>query len=98
MSLNLDDKKAVVAEVSAKLTQAQAIVLAEYRGLEVGHMTALRAKARSSNSLISISSSRAGSNSSARAAARARRPTLNQRREPVLAAPGQQGLPQAHWR
>jgi large subunit ribosomal protein L10 len=54
LSLNLDDKKAVVAEVSAKLTQAQAIVLAEYRGLEVGHMTALRAKARSSGVYLRI--------------------------------------------
>ena len=46
MSLNLDDKKAVVAEVSAELAQAQAVVIAEYRGLEVGNVTALRAKAR----------------------------------------------------
>ena len=54
MSLNLDDKKAVVAEVSAKLTQAQAIVLAEYRGLEVGDMTALRAKARNSGVYLRV--------------------------------------------
>jgi len=54
LSLNLDDKKAVVAEVSAKLTQAQSIVLAEYRGLEVGHMTALRAKARSSGVYLRV--------------------------------------------
>ena len=46
MSLNLDEKKAVVAEISAKVAQAQTIVLAEYRGLEVGDMTELRAKAR----------------------------------------------------
>lgn len=48
MGLNLEQKKAVVAEVGAKVAQAQAIVLAEYRGLEVGDMTALRAKARQS--------------------------------------------------
>lgn len=54
MSLNLDDKKAVVAEVSAKLTKAQAIVLAEYRGLEVGDMTALRAKARNSGVYLRV--------------------------------------------
>lgn len=54
MSLNLDDKKAVVAEVSSKLTQAQAIVLAEYRGLEVGDMTALRAKARNSGVYLRV--------------------------------------------
>ncbi|HVY05163.1 MAG TPA: 50S ribosomal protein L10 [Burkholderiales bacterium] len=46
MSLNLDDKKAAVAEISAKVAGAQSIVLAEYRGLEVGDMTVLRAKAR----------------------------------------------------
>ena len=46
MSLNLEEKKAVVAEVGAKVAQAQAIVVAEYRGLAVEDMTALRAKAR----------------------------------------------------
>ena len=47
MSLNLNDKKAVVAEISAKVANAQTIVVAEYRGIEVGPMTQLRAKARS---------------------------------------------------
>ena len=46
MSLNLEEKKAVVAEVSEQVSGAQAIVLAEYRGIEVGDMTVLRAKAR----------------------------------------------------
>ncbi|WP_024301212.1 50S ribosomal protein L10 [Pseudogulbenkiania sp. MAI-1] len=46
MSLNLEDKKAVVAEVSAQLAGAQTLVIAEYRGIEVGSMTQLRAKAR----------------------------------------------------
>ena len=46
MSLNLEQKKAVVAEVSAQVGTAQAIIVAEYRGLEVGNMTELRAKAR----------------------------------------------------
>lgn len=46
MSLNLDEKKAVVAEVSAEVAKAQAIVVAEYRGLEVGNMTNLRREAR----------------------------------------------------
>ena len=46
MSLNLNDKKAVVAEVQAKVKTAQTIVVAEYRGLQVGHLTQLRAKAR----------------------------------------------------
>ncbi len=46
MSLNLNDKKAVVAEVSAQVALAQTIVLAEYRGIQVSHLTQLRAKAR----------------------------------------------------
>jgi large subunit ribosomal protein L10 len=46
LSLNLDDKKAVVAEVSAQVANAQTIVVAEYAGIEVGHLTVLRAKAR----------------------------------------------------
>ncbi len=46
MSLNLEEKKAAVAEVGAQVANAEAIVLAEYRGLEVGDMTVLRAKAR----------------------------------------------------
>ena len=54
MGLNLDDKKAVVAEVSDKVAKAQSIVLAEYRGLEVGDMTALRAKARSSGVYLRV--------------------------------------------
>lgn len=48
MSLNLEQKQAVVAEVSAQVAQAQAIVLAEYRSLPVGDMTDLRKKARES--------------------------------------------------
>jgi len=47
VSLNLNDKKAVVAEISAKVASAQTIVVAEYRGIGVGHLTQLRAKARS---------------------------------------------------
>jgi large subunit ribosomal protein L10 len=46
VSLNLNDKKAVVAEVSAKVASAQTIVVAEYRGIQVGHLTKLRAAAR----------------------------------------------------
>ena len=44
MGLNLEEKKAVVAEVSAQVASAQTIVVAEYRGLEVGDITDLRAK------------------------------------------------------
>ncbi len=46
MSLNLEQKQAVVAEVSAQIAQAQTIVLAEYRSLPVVEMTVLRKKAR----------------------------------------------------
>lgn len=48
MGLNLEQKKAVVAEVGAQVGSAQAIVVAEYRGIDVGEMTKLRAKARES--------------------------------------------------
>ena len=46
MGLNLEQKQAVVAEISAELAKAQAVVLAEYRSLQVGEMTELRKKAR----------------------------------------------------
>ena len=48
MGLNLQEKQAVVTEVSAQVAQAQTIVLAEYRGIEVGDITKLRANARNS--------------------------------------------------
>ncbi len=54
MGLNLDEKKAVVAEVSAEVAKAQGIVVAEYRGLEVGSMTELRAKARKSGVYLRV--------------------------------------------
>ena len=46
LSLNLQEKQAVVAEVSAQVAQAQTIVLAEYRGIKVSDITRLRANAR----------------------------------------------------
>lgn len=54
MSLNLEEKKAVVAEVSEQVSKAQAIILAEYRGLGVGNMTELRAKARKSGVYLRV--------------------------------------------
>jgi large subunit ribosomal protein L10 len=48
MSLNLTQKQAVVAEVAKEVAGAQAIVMAENRGLPVAAMTQLRAKARAS--------------------------------------------------
>ena len=54
MGLNLNDKKAVVAEVSAQVATAQTIVLAEYRGIEVGDLTQLRAQARKSGVYLRV--------------------------------------------
>lgn len=54
MSLNLEEKKAVVAEVSAQVAEAQSIILAEYRGLEVGDLTRLRAQARKSGVYLRV--------------------------------------------
>jgi large subunit ribosomal protein L10 len=54
VGLKLEDKKAVVKEVSAQLAAAQAIVLAEYRGLEVGNMTELRRQARRSGVYLRV--------------------------------------------
>ena len=38
MSLNLEEKKAVVAEIGAEVAQAQTVVVAEYRGIAVTDM------------------------------------------------------------
>jgi len=54
LGLNLEQKQAVVAEVSAEVAKAQAIVLAEYRSLRVGEMTDLRKKARSSGVYLRV--------------------------------------------
>ena len=54
MSLNLEEKKAVVAELSDKLAQAQAVVLAEYRGLAVQDMTQLRVHARNNGVYLRV--------------------------------------------
>ncbi|NBO10056.1 MAG: 50S ribosomal protein L10 [Methylophilaceae bacterium] len=54
MSLNLEQKKAVVVEVSEQVAQAQSIIVAEYRGLQVGEMTELRAQARKSGVYLRV--------------------------------------------
>ena len=46
MSLNRNEKEAVVAEVQELTAKAQTLVMAEYRGVAVGSMTELRVKAR----------------------------------------------------
>ncbi len=54
MSLNLQEKQAVVAEVSAQVAQSQTIVLAEYRGIKVADITKLRADARKSGVYLHV--------------------------------------------
>jgi large subunit ribosomal protein L10 len=54
LGLNLEQKQAVVAEISAQLADAQAVVLAEYRSLRVGEMTELRKRARSSGVYLRV--------------------------------------------
>jgi large subunit ribosomal protein L10 len=54
LSLNLEQKKAVVDEVSEQVSKAQAIIVAEYRGLQVGEMTELRAQARKSGVYLRV--------------------------------------------
>ena len=46
MALRLEDKKALVEEVSAIAASAHSAVAAEYRGMTVAQITNLRAKAR----------------------------------------------------
>src|SRR5580765_2426331 len=44
----------MVSEVSAKLKGAQAVIVAEYRGLDVGRVTQLRSKARKSGVYLRV--------------------------------------------
>lgn len=46
MSLNRTEKAAVVTDVAAQVARSQALALAEYRGLTVDHLNALRRQAR----------------------------------------------------
>lgn len=54
MALSLEQKKAVVAEVSEVAAKALAAVVAEYRGLTVEEMTELRAKARADDVYLKV--------------------------------------------
>ena len=49
MALNLEGKKAIVAEVSETAANALSLVIADARGVDVTAMNALRAKARAEN-------------------------------------------------
>ena len=46
MSLNRNEKAAVVTDVAAQVARSQTLALAEYRGLTVEHLNALRKQAR----------------------------------------------------
>lgn len=54
MALNLEDKKALVAEVGAVAATALSVVAAEYRGLTVSQMTDLRSKARTAGVYVRV--------------------------------------------
>jgi large subunit ribosomal protein L10 len=54
MALNIEQKKAVVAEVSGVAQSALSAVAAEYRGLSVEEMTELRVKARESGVYVKV--------------------------------------------
>ncbi len=54
MALNIEQKKAVVAEVADVAGKALAAVAAEYRGLTVEEMTELRVKARDSGVFLKV--------------------------------------------
>lgn len=54
MSLSLEQKQAVVTEIAAQLGSAQAVIVAEYRGLNVESVTGLRAAARKSGVYLRV--------------------------------------------
>ncbi len=54
MALNLEQKKAIVAEVAEVASSAYSAIAAEYRGLTVEDMTELRATARQSGVYLRV--------------------------------------------
>lgn len=54
MSLTLEQKKTVVAEVNAVAVKAQAAIAAEYAGLTVAQMTDLRVRARNAGVFVKV--------------------------------------------
>jgi large subunit ribosomal protein L10 len=54
LGLSLEQKQAAVSEVQAKLQGAQAVIVAEYRGLNVERVTQLRSKARKSGVYLRV--------------------------------------------
>ena len=54
MSLNRQEKAVVIEEVSAQVAQAQSVIIAEYRGLDVASVTVLRKTARESGVYLRV--------------------------------------------
>jgi len=54
LGLSLEQKQAMVSEVAARLANAQAVIVAEYRGLDVGRVTQLRSRARKSGLYLRV--------------------------------------------
>jgi large subunit ribosomal protein L10 len=54
VTLRLEDKKAIVAEVGELAKNALSVVTAEYRGLSVGEMSQLRVQARNSGVYLRV--------------------------------------------
>lgn len=54
MAMQLEEKKAIVAEVSASAATALSAVVADYRGMTVSQMTLLRTKARASGVYLRV--------------------------------------------
>lgn len=54
MALNLEDKKAIVAEVNQAAAGALSAVIANYRGLTVSQMTELRKQARAQGVYLKV--------------------------------------------
>ncbi len=54
MSLNRKEKAVVIEEVAAEVANAQSIIIAEYRGLDVASATVLRKSARESGVYLRV--------------------------------------------
>lgn len=54
MTLKIDDKKAIVAELAEVASRSVSVIAAEYRGLTVATMTKLRTNARKSGAVVKI--------------------------------------------
>ena len=54
MALNLSQKHEVVAEIAEVASKAQSLVAAEYAGVTVGQMTAMRKKARETGVYLKV--------------------------------------------